>query len=174
MKMILWRIYYDILPVLGWMAVIAIAHFTFYYYPNKFLKQSIIMDLKLDYLISEIAILNKDVDKFENEIQNMKKKKVRSISVTITAYTSTKDQCDDTPFITASNIRVRKGIIALSRDIEKDFGLKFGDKVEIKGLGIFEFQDRMNKRWTRKVDIFMLCREKAIKFGNRKGELRIL
>ncbi|HDY68411.1 hypothetical protein LCGC14_1745220 [marine sediment metagenome] len=31
---------------------------------------------------------------------------------TITGYSSTVDQCDDTPFITASNTRVRDGIVA--------------------------------------------------------------
>jgi 3D (Asp-Asp-Asp) domain-containing protein len=94
-----------------------------------------------------------------------------SIDVQVTAYTPTKDQCDDTPFITASNQRVRDGIIALSRDLEEDFGLEFGDTVVLEEIGVFEFQDRMHPRWERKVDIFMWERREALEFGVQETRL---
>ena len=86
----------------------------------------------------------------------------------ITAYTASVEETDDTPFTTASNQRVRVGICALSRDIEKDFGLKFGDEIVIEGLGKFEFQDRMNKRLKKHVDIFMSSKFEAFQFGRKK------
>ena len=87
------------------------------------------------------------------------------IIVKVTAYTASVEECDDTPNITASNKRVKVGYIALSRDIEKDFGYKFGDIIIIQGIGYFIFEDRMHKRKTRQVDIFMLSKASALKFG---------
>lgn len=87
------------------------------------------------------------------------------IIVKVTAYTASVEECDDTPNITASNKRVKVGYIALSRDIEKDFGYKFGDIIIIQGIGYFIFEDRMHKRKTRQVDIFMLSKKSALKFG---------
>jgi 3D (Asp-Asp-Asp) domain-containing protein len=94
---------------------------------------------------------------------------VRTLPVTLTAYSSTEDQCDDTPHITASNKPVRNGIIAVSRDLEEEWGLTFGQRVLIPGHGIFEVQDRMNRRWERKVDIWHNDREAARLFGRQQG-----
>ena len=88
-------------------------------------------------------------------------------TVVVTAYSPSIGQCDSTPFITASNTRVRKGIVALSRDLEKRYGLKFGDEIRLRGLGVYEFADRMHKRWRNKVDVFMWEKGKAVKFGKK-------
>jgi len=106
-----------------------------------------------------------------NASKHVIKKFTVTIPIVVTAYSPTKDQCDDDPLITASNIRVRDGIIALSRDLEKDLNLKFGDRVSIEGVGEFEFQDRMNRRWLRKADIFMWSREEALRFGKQNCTL---
>lgn len=93
------------------------------------------------------------------------------IPVDVTAYAPLKSQTDSTPFITASNTRVRTGICALSQDIEQGLKLKFGDIIHIKNIGAFEFQDRMNKRWKKRVDIFFWKNSDAIKFGIKKSEM---
>ena len=80
---------------------------------------------------------------------------------TITAYSSTPDQTDDTPFITASNQRVRWGIVACN-------DLPFGTKVEIDGLGMFEVQDRMNSRHDNEMDIWFPDRVSALEFGKQE------
>ena len=56
-------------------------------------------------------------------------------------------------------------MVALSRDLEKEYGFTFGDTVVIEGHGSFVFEDRMDKRWSRRVDILMFSREAAIQFG---------
>ena len=89
----------------------------------------------------------------------------------ITAYTACEEECDSTPNITASNQKVRLGICALSRDIEKKHKLKFGDKIFIPEHGTFEFQDRMNKRILKTVDIFMLTKTEARSFGRQTAEV---
>jgi 3D (Asp-Asp-Asp) domain-containing protein len=89
----------------------------------------------------------------------------KSIIVTATAYSPTPEECDNTPFITASGRRVRPGIIALSRDIEREFGVRFGDVLYLEGLGYYQFQDRMHRRWKRRVDIFHTTKQEAENFG---------
>jgi 3D (Asp-Asp-Asp) domain-containing protein len=70
--------------------------------------------------------------------------------------------------ITASGRRVKEGMLALSRDVERDLGLSFGDRVLLNGLGVFEFQDRMASRWTQKADVFMHSDHKARSFGVKR------
>jgi 3D (Asp-Asp-Asp) domain-containing protein len=96
---------------------------------------------------------------------------IRTAPVTLTAYSSTPDQCDSTPHITASNKSVHHGIIAVSDDIVKELGISFGQKVLIPGHGVFEVQDRMNPRWHRRVDIWHDDREAARLFGIQKGTM---
>jgi 3D (Asp-Asp-Asp) domain-containing protein len=96
---------------------------------------------------------------------------VHTAPVTLTAYSSTPEQCDSTPHITASNKPVRHGVIAVSDDIVKELGLAFGQRVLIPGHGVFEVQDRMNRRWHRRVDIWHDDREAARLFGIQKGTM---
>ena len=96
----------------------------------------------------------------------------KNVNVDVTAYSPTVGQTDSTPFTTASNKRVKEGYIAISRDLE-DY-LTFGDKVFIEDLGIFEVQDRMNRRWQARVDIFFNETKDAIEFGKHKKKMWIL
>ena len=84
-----------------------------------------------------------------------------TIRTTLTAYSSTPDQTDDTPFITASNTTVRDGVIA------SNF-LAFGTKVQIPSLfgdKVFTVEDRMAKKHSDKIDIWFLERNSAKRFG---------
>lgn len=96
---------------------------------------------------------------------------IKTTTVTITAYSSTVDQCDKTPHITASNKPVRVGILAVSVDLLEELGLSFGQRVLIPGYGLFEIQDTMHTRWRRRVDIWESDREAARRFGKQEGTL---
>jgi len=91
--------------------------------------------------------------------------------VTSTAYTSSKRETDSTPFLAAWNNRLKPSVksIAVSRDLLK-LGLTNGTKVKISGLkGHYTVLDKMNKRWKKKIDIYMGCNlKKAKKWGKRK------
>ncbi|MFH1457131.1 MAG: hypothetical protein ABIF17_03380 [Patescibacteria group bacterium] len=81
--------------------------------------------------------------------------------VTVTAYSSTVDQCDSTPFITANGTYVHDGIVAANF-------LPFGTKIklpELFGDKIFSVEDRMNSKYYYRVDIWMKTREFAKQFG---------
>ncbi len=85
--------------------------------------------------------------------------------VTVTAYAHSGH--------TSSGIRVREGIIALSRDLEHRLKMDFGEKVRLEGLGTFEFQDRMAARCRHKVDIYMKSKHQARKFGVKRNILLV-
>jgi len=86
------------------------------------------------------------------------------VSVVATIYHATPSQTDDTPFITASNRVINKDNpaghrwIAVSRDLEP-LGFVFGAKVCVENAGdmdgIWTVQDRMNKRWTKRIDFLV-------------------
>ncbi len=87
----------------------------------------------------------------------------RIMKVTITSYNSVPGQTDDSPFITADGSHVRDGIIAANF-------LKFGTKVripELFGDKVFEVHDRMNKRFSDRVDIWMADVPASKQFGIR-------
>ncbi|MBI5913357.1 3D domain-containing protein [Candidatus Azambacteria bacterium] len=90
--------------------------------------------------------------------------------VTMTAYSSTPDQTDDSPFIMANGKRVYDGAVAANF-------LPFGAKVrfpELYGDKVFVVEDRMNRRFNDRMDIWMETRGEAINFGIRKTTVEIL
>jgi len=90
--------------------------------------------------------------------------------VVVTAYSSTPDQTDSTPFITASGAHVYDGIIAANF-------LPFGAKVkfpEMYGDKVFIVEDRMARRFSDRMDIWFPDRESAITFGKQRLLVEIL
>lgn len=90
--------------------------------------------------------------------------------VPITGYSSTPDQTDDTPFITATGDHVDDGIVAANF-------LPFNTHIKIPklfGNKIFVVKDRMAKRFSDRVDIWFADRSSALKFGLRHAEIEVL
>ena len=88
----------------------------------------------------------------------------------MTAYSSTPDQTDATPFITANGTTVHDGIIAAN-------WLKFGTRVRIPdmfGDKVFIVADRMNPRFDDRADIWMADRTQAMNFGLRRLTIEVL
>lgn len=115
----------------------------------------------------------------KKRLAKAKKKRVRMIRgfgkhrlrVTATAYSSHRGQTDNTPFLAAWNNRIRPGmkIIAVSRDMLTRYGLRNGSRVRIAGLrGYYTVRDKMNKRFRRRIDIYMgVNRRRALRWGRR-------
>jgi len=112
---------------------------------------------------------------FSPEASSTRKTFSNRLHVTATAYTSHVGQTDSTPNIAAWGDRLYPGMksIAVSRDLLKVYGLKHGQKVRIKGLkGEYAVLDKMNKRWKKKIDIYMgMDKRKAFQWGRRKVEI---
>ena len=84
--------------------------------------------------------------------------------VSVTAY----HHCPGSTGITSSGRRVQVGMIALSRDLERNLNMEFGDRVLLHGMGVFEFQGRMAPRWNKKADIYLSNQGKARNFGVKR------
>ena len=101
-----------------------------------------------------------------------------TLLVTVTIYHADPKQTDNTPFITASN-KVIDSInpaghrwIAVSRDLEP-LGFTFGACVLVEGIGPdidgeWQVQDRMNKRWKKRIDLLVNKNMKYGKWNNIK------
>jgi len=90
--------------------------------------------------------------------------------VPVTAYSSTVDQTDSTPFITASGTHVRDGVIACNF-------LRFGTRVrfpQLYGQKIFVVEDRMALKNSHKMDIWFVTREQAKQFGIKIAKVEVL
>jgi len=94
-----------------------------------------------------------------------KKKKTRVTRVVkATAYNADPEQTDDTPDVCAWGDKIRPGIIAISRDLEKS-GLTRGKEVYIEGIGNVVVMDRMHPRKRNQIDLYMENHEDAVEFG---------
>lgn len=82
---------------------------------------------------------------------------IRSMEVMASAYNSVKAQTANDPTITAWGDTLKPGMkaIAISRDL-LDSGFYYNMEVTIDGLeGKYKVLDKMNYRWTKKIDIYM-------------------
>ncbi len=96
--------------------------------------------------------------------------KVTRIMVTTTAYSSTPDQTDDTPFVTASGTRVRDGVVAANF-------LSLGTQIripELYGDKVFTVEDRMHFRKGYQVDIWFPNKIEALDFGAKITTIEVL
>ncbi len=101
--------------------------------------------------------------------EEIKKEPVK-MEVWVTAYSSTPEETDDTPHITASGKEVRDGIVAANF-------LPLGSKIQIPetfGDKVFIVEDRMHRRKTNFVDIWMPTKELALKFGITQTEIVLM
>ncbi|GAB5603122.1 3D domain-containing protein [Thermus sp. FJN-A] len=106
-----------------------------------------------------------------------------------TAYTSSVRETDATPFVTATGMRTRLGVLAVSRDLLRV--LPFGTKVRLRDLGsiygrgkgqfdplfrdrVFVVADVMHPRMREKVDVWLPDRATALRFGRRLLALEVV
>jgi 3D (Asp-Asp-Asp) domain-containing protein len=99
------------------------------------------------------------------------------LTVTATAYNSVEAQTKQgNPSIAAWGDTLKPGMkaIAVSRDLI-DSGLTHNTEVKIEGFeGTYLVKDKMNKRWTNKIDIYMgLNEEKARNWGKQQVNIYV-
>lgn len=92
------------------------------------------------------------------------------IRILATGYSSTPDQTDATPFITASGTPVHDGTVAVNF-------LPFGTKVRFldyrPGM-VFTVEDRHSPRLSDRADIWFPSREAALLFGKRVLRMEVV
>ena len=99
-----------------------------------------------------------------------------SVTVWATAYNSTHEQTDADPHIGAwgdhldEHTKPGVRVIAVSPDLLQK-GLKRGQRVRIQGLkGEFVVLDKMPRRWTNRIDIYM---HKDVRAARKWGKRRV-
>jgi 3D (Asp-Asp-Asp) domain-containing protein len=130
--------------------------------------------MSITAFIVGIGISPKDAK--TNDVSKCKKKEVIQKcssadyypNATITAYTPSEDECDGDPENTALMEKPRPGgTCAVSHDL-----LRFlGDDVYIKGFGMWEVNDLMNKRYKQSIDLCVGSKKKAREIGRTQREV---
>lgn len=112
------------------------------------------------------------VSKFN--LKNVEYTKQVLLGVQVTSYNNEAMQTDSTPNITATNRPVREGIIAASPDLLNKGIMKYGDLVFIDCFNQwFVVEDTMNKRFTRRLDVFLFDKQESLKI-NRTCNIEII
>jgi 3D (Asp-Asp-Asp) domain-containing protein len=95
---------------------------------------------------------------------------VKTLYLKVTAYASVPEETSDHPFITADGSHVHDGVVATNL-------LPFGTKVMIPslfGTKVFTVNDRMNKKKTNNIDIWMPTVNDAVDFGVHNAQIVVL
>lgn len=121
-------------------------------------------------VISTLKLLGKGTQG-EDNAKEEEPKVVKKFNVILTGYSSTPEQTDDTPFITASGAYVRDGIVANNM-------LPFGANIripELYGDKIFTVEDRMHARKSGyNVDIWFPEYRQAVNFGVKSTYIEVV
>ena len=131
-------------------------------------KRSIISLIGLVFLLLTFPFFPSYAPSFGAEVPA--EYEVETIKMWVTAYSSSVNETDSTPFITAIGTKVRDGIAATNM-------LPLGTLIRIPSLfgeKIFVIEDRMHsrKRWV--VDVWMKTREKAVDFGSALTDVQVI
>lgn len=94
--------------------------------------------------------------------------------VDITSYNNNSAQTDDSPNVTATNRGVREGIVAVSYDFINKGQIHYGDLLFIDCFNKWYLvEDSMNKRFSKRVDIFLFDKEESLKI-NKKCNIKVI
>jgi len=155
---------YKIITVLVLIAILLLV-------PHASKGQTEYKNIPVEIIIPEIKEVEKPTVEVKKELPTKKIVAVNGtkIMAEISGYTSSVDETDSTPFITASGQRTRDGIIACPSRF------KFGQEVIINGK-TYECQDRMNARYRDKnnFDIWFETKAEAFAWGRRTVEVTII
>ena len=137
--------------------------------------------------ISKIDKLNIEIQQLQNTIKEQEKQKIIEVNtkfdltnaeylkyslkdITVTSYNNHANQTDNTPNITATNRPVREGIVAASPDLISKGIIKYGDLVYIDCFDKwYVAEDTMNKKFERRLDIFLFDKDESLKINKKCG-----
>jgi len=124
-------------------------------------------------VITSVSDMKTDIAITETKVKEIVAEEFRKV-VTLTTYSVTEGETDDSPNITASGFEIdednpkKHRIIAVSRDLKRK--LRFGEKVILSNAGRFNgvwyVRDLMNSRFRNKIDVLINEDDKQTKmFG---------
>ena len=128
---------------------------------NLFLVYLSLKLVKEDKIIKELRQENFRLQA-ENKLLTRKLRALAVRKVTVTFYTLSKSECDNTPYINALG---RKPVIGRDVAVSRDLIYLLGKYVYIEGFGVRRVTDLMNPRFKNRVDILVGNKRQAIKLG---------
>ena len=99
------------------------------------------------------------------------------VTVQVSGYNSEVGQTDASPFIMANGNHVRWGAVAANIIDANGRNIPFGTVIKIPSLygdQLFVVEDRLNKRYTRNVDIWFANKADALKLGRRTVVVEVI
>jgi 3D (Asp-Asp-Asp) domain-containing protein len=133
---------------------------------NKHISKLILFSIVVFIFGFPVRIIKAD----PNMVKTIAENNNLTFHMRVTAYSSTPDQTDSTPSITANGDTVHDGVIASNI-------FPFGTRLQIPSLfgkKIFTVEDRMSSRIKNTLDIWMPDRQDAIDFGIKSAEIIVL
>jgi len=159
------------------LSLILVFVFEIFLFPMPTLASEAMEDSEVVQILSELApqAISEPQPVILNHLPENNAWEVKSTALkVITAYNSEAGQCDDSPCITANGFNVCEH--GVEDTIAANF-LKFGTKVripELFGDRVFVVRDRMNTRFSNRVDIWMVEKQDAREFGVKLAKIEIL
>ena len=116
-------------------------------------------EVKSEEEIKREKVLDKWKEKQSDKWKNLPEGK---FTINASAYTAAADECDKSDGITASGLKVKE-----NRTIACPKAFPFGLKIKIEGMGTYTCEDRGGAIKGNKIDIYMLTKKEAFKFGRQ-------
>lgn len=91
-----------------------------------------------------------------------------SYKCTLTGYSGTRDQTNSNPNRTAL---MESPVVGWTVAVSQDLKRYLGNRIYISGHGVFRVNDLMNKRYKKRIDLFVKDRKTAIEFGKKEDIL---
>ena len=132
---------------------------------NLFLVYLSLQLVKEDKIIKELKQENLRLQA-ENKLLARKLKNLTVHKVTVTFYTLSKNECDNTPYINALG---RRPVIGRDVAVSRDLIYLLGKYVYIEGFGVRKVTDLMNARFKNRIDILVGNKMQARRLGKIKN-----
>ena len=116
-------------------------------------------EIKSEDEIKRDKVLDKWKEKQSDKWNNLPEGK---FTINASAYTAAADECDKSDGITASGLKVKE-----NRTIACPKAFPFGLKIKIEGMGIYTCEDRGGAIKGNHIDIYVLTKKEAFKFGRQ-------
>lgn len=151
--------------------------FDFYLFPMPVLACEAAEEAETQEMLQEIALeeINEPGPVIVNHLpENNVWAAKKVVHRVITAYNSEAGQCDNSPCVTANGFNVCEH--GEEDTIAANF-LRFGTKIripELFGDKVFVVRDRMNTRFSNRVDVWMVEKHDAREFGVKLAKIEIL
>jgi 3D (Asp-Asp-Asp) domain-containing protein len=113
-------------------------------------------------------------NKADNALQKVVIFNTESRLVTLTAYNSEVAQCDGDPCTTANGFNVCEH--GIEDTVAANF-LPLGTKIQIPelfGNRVFVVRDRTSKKYSDRVDVWMIEKQDALQFGKKRAHIVVL